>query len=75
MVDFIDAYQQQHGGVSPSFDEMKYGIGLGNKSKGRIYEMLRCLEERGIIRRLKFKTRAIEGLRPGKGPLKKNPLP
>lgn len=59
LVDFIDGYQRSHGGVSPSFNEMAVGIGLAPKSKGRVYDMLRCLEERGAITRVRHKTRAI----------------
>jgi len=48
-------------GVSPSFHEMKDGIGL--RSKSGIHRMLFQLEERGFIRRLHFRNRAIEVLR------------
>jgi len=48
-------------GVSPSFDEMKDALGL--KSKSGIHRLITGLEERGFIRRLAHRARAIEILR------------
>jgi repressor LexA len=48
-------------GVSPSFDEMKDALGL--KSKSGIHRLITGLEERGFIRRLAHKARALEVLR------------
>ena len=48
-------------GVSPSFDEMKDGLGL--KSKSGIHRLITGLEERGFIRRLPHRARALEILR------------
>src|SRR5690625_2656235 len=48
-------------GVSPSFDEMKDALGL--KSKSGIHRLITGLEERGFIRRLPHRARAIEILR------------
>ncbi|MDA1090011.1 MAG: transcriptional repressor LexA [Proteobacteria bacterium] len=48
-------------GVSPSFDEMKDALGL--KSKSGIHRLITGLEERGFIRRLAHRARAIEVLR------------
>ncbi len=48
-------------GVSPSFDEMKDALGL--KSKSGIHRLVSGLEERGFIRRLPHRARAIEILR------------
>ena len=48
-------------GVSPSFDEMKDALGL--KSKSGIHRLITGLEERGLIRRLPHRARAIEVLR------------
>lgn len=45
-------------GVSPSFDEMKDALGLHSKSG--IYRLITALEERGFIRRLHNRVRAIE---------------
>ena len=45
-------------GVSPSFDEMKDALGL--KSKSGIHRLISGLEERGFIRRLAHRARAIE---------------
>lgn len=49
------------GGVSPSFDEMKEALGL--KSKSGIHRLINALEERGFIRRLPHRARALEVLR------------
>lgn len=48
-------------GVSPSFDEMKEALDL--KSKSGIHRLITALEERGFIRRLANRARALEVLR------------
>lgn len=48
-------------GAPPSFDEMMTGLGL--KSKAGVHHLLKCLEDRGFIRRLKGRKRAIEILK------------
>ena len=48
-------------GVAPSFDEMKEALGL--KSKSGIHRLITGLEERGFIRRLPHRARALEVLR------------
>src|SRR5476651_312430 len=45
-------------GVSPSFEEMKDALGL--KSKSGIHRLISGLEERGFIRRLPHRARALE---------------
>src|SRR5690242_8290899 len=49
------------GGVSPSFEEMKDALGL--KSKSGIHRLISGLEERGFIRRLPHRARALEVVR------------
>ena len=51
----------QEGGVSPSFEEMKTSLGL--RSKSGIHRLIRALEERGFLRRLPHRARALEVLR------------
>lgn len=51
----------QRDGVSPSFDEMKDALDL--KSKSGIHRLITALEERGFIRRLPHRARAIEVVR------------
>lgn len=58
LLGFIARYQTAHDGASPSFGEM--AAELGHKSKAHIGEMLDALEQRGHIRRLPNKARAIE---------------
>ncbi|MGF1659826.1 MAG: transcriptional repressor LexA [Rubrimonas sp.] len=48
-------------GVSPSFDEMKEALDL--RSKSGIHRLITALEERGFIRRLAHRARAIEVIR------------
>ena len=48
-------------GVSPSFDEMKEALDL--KSKSGIHRLIMALEERGFIRRLAHRARALEVLK------------
>ena len=45
-------------GVSPSYEEMKVSLNL--KSKSGIHRLISALEERGFIRRLPHKARALE---------------
>src|SRR5690348_2269153 len=45
-------------GVPPSFDEMKDALDL--RSKSGIHRLITALEERGFIRRLPNRARAIE---------------
>ncbi len=48
----------QRDGVPPSFDEMKEALSL--RSKSGIHRLITALEERGFIRRLAHRARAIE---------------
>src|SRR5690242_19611442 len=48
-------------GISPSFDEMKDALGL--KSKSGVHRLVTALEERGFIRRLRHRARALEVVR------------
>ena len=54
---YIDTFITQTG-HSPSFEEMKEAVGL--KSKSGIHALLNSLEERGFIRKLAHKARALE---------------
>ena len=45
-------------GVSPSFDEMREALDL--KSKSGVHRLISALEERGFIRRLPNRARALE---------------
>ena len=45
-------------GVSPSYEEMKNSLNL--KSKSGIHRLISALEERGFIKRLAHKARALE---------------
>ena len=57
---YINQHLNTHG-VSPSFDEMKVALGL--KSKSGIHRLVSGLEERGFLRRLPHRARALELLR------------
>ena len=45
-------------GVAPSYEEMKEALDL--RSKSGIHRLINALEERGFIRRLPHRARAIE---------------
>src|SRR3546814_13578176 len=45
-------------GISPSFEEMKDALDL--KSKSGVHRLISALEERGFIRRLPNRARALE---------------
>ena len=57
LLDFINK-RVQRDGVPPSFDEMKEALDL--RSKSGIHRLITALEERGFIRRLAHRARAIE---------------
>ena len=60
LVRFIQARLEETG-VSPSFEEMKDALDL--KSKSGVHRLISALEERGFIRRLPNRARALEVLR------------
>jgi repressor LexA len=57
LLDFI-RIRMDADGVPPSFDEMKEALDL--RSKSGIHRLITALEERGFIRRLAHRARAIE---------------
>lgn len=57
LLTFIDK-RVARDGVPPSFDEMKEALSL--RSKSGIHRLITALEERGFIRRLAHRARAIE---------------
>ena len=60
LLTYIDNHLKTDG-VPPSYDEMKDALGL--KSKSGIHRLITGLEERGFIRRLPHKARALEILK------------
>ncbi|MGY6411259.1 MAG: transcriptional repressor LexA [Alkalilacustris sp.] len=60
LLQFIDE-RLRRDGVPPSFDEMKEALEL--RSKSGIHRLITALEERGFIRRLPHRARAIEVIR------------
>jgi len=57
---FIDN-RLKESGISPSFDEMREALDL--KSKSGVHRLISALEERGFIRRLPNRARALEVLK------------
>ncbi len=57
LYDFLDHYIKSNQ-ISPSFEEMKRAVNL--KSKSGIHRLITSLEQRGFIKRLKHKARAME---------------
>ncbi|WP_142661286.1 transcriptional repressor LexA [Paracoccus laeviglucosivorans] len=60
LLEFIQA-RMARDGVPPSFDEMKLALDL--RSKSGIHRLVTALEERGFIRRLPHRARALEIVR------------
>ncbi|WP_406650092.1 transcriptional repressor LexA [Aliisedimentitalea scapharcae] len=60
LLEFIHQRMKKDG-VPPSFDEMKIALDL--RSKSGIHRLITALEERGFIRRLAHRARAIEIIR------------
>ncbi|WP_408591158.1 transcriptional repressor LexA [Novosphingobium sp.] len=67
----------EESGISPSFEEMKEALDL--KSKSGVHRLISALEERGFIRRLPNRARALEVIREPETSVtrkpKSNPLP
>lgn len=61
-LEIIQAYMVEHGGVAPSFSEIMEQMNLHSKSG--IDRLLNALEERGHIKRLRNRARALEIIRP-----------
>jgi len=57
LFDYLTNYITKNS-ISPSFEEMKNAVNL--KSKSGIHRLITSLEQRGFIRRLKHKARAME---------------
>ena len=57
LLDYISLTNSKRG-ICPSYEEMKNKLNL--KSKSGIHRIISALEERGFIRRLAHKARAIE---------------
>ena len=60
LLTYLNGYLEEHK-LSPSFDEMRAALGLASKSG--VHRLISALEERGYIRRLPNRARAIEILR------------
>ena len=59
----------EESGISPSFEEMKDALDL--KSKSGVHRLISALEERGFIRRLPNRARALEVIRQPEGAVAK----
>ena len=66
LLQFIDDNINKNG-ISPSFDEMKDALNL--KSKSGIHRLIMALEERGFLRRLPHRARALEVIKRVKLPV------
>ena len=56
-LDFIAEFESISG-TSPSYTDIAKALGIASKSG--VFHLLRRLEERGFIRRMKYRARAIE---------------
>lgn len=65
LLTYLIEHQLNNEDVTPSFDEMKDAIGLASKSG--VHRLVSALEERGYIRRLPNKARAIEVIKTPSG--------
>ncbi|MEI8320940.1 MAG: transcriptional repressor LexA [Alphaproteobacteria bacterium] len=57
LLSFMKKYKEKEG-IPPSYDEMRQGLGI--KSKSGIHALISSLEERGFLKRLHHRARAIE---------------
>ncbi len=58
LLDYVTTFQDENNGVSPSFAEMATALGYSGKSV--VWMLLHGLEERGHIRRPRYRQRCIE---------------
>lgn len=58
---FICAYLAEHGGVSPSFNEMQRALGLSSKSG--VFRLIDALREQGFVERDANRVRSVRVLR------------
>ena len=57
LFEYLEIYIEENG-IAPSFEEMKNAVKL--KSKSGIHRLIMSLEQRGFIKRLKHRARAME---------------
>lgn len=57
LLDFIERFQAENQGVSPSFEEMRQELGIASKSG--VHRLIAALVERGRIERRYNRARAI----------------
>ncbi len=62
LLNYIQKFQTKSG-VTPSYEEMKSALNL--KSKSGIHRLILALEERGFVKRLAHKARALEIIKDG----------
>ncbi len=62
----------EESGISPSFEEMKEALDL--KSKSGVHRLISALEERGFIRRLANRARALEVIKDSEASTGKAPV-
>ncbi len=62
LLNYIGTFQSRNG-VTPSYEEMKDALAL--KSKSGIHRLILALEERGFVKRLAHKARALEIIKNG----------
>ena len=62
LLEYINSFQLKNG-VTPSYEEMKSALDL--KSKSGIHRLILALEERGFLKRLAHKARALEVIKDG----------
>ena len=62
LLNYIQSFQNKNG-VTPSYEEMKAALNL--KSKSGIHRLIIALEERGFVKRLAHKARALEIIKDG----------
>ncbi len=62
LLTYIQTFQSKNG-LTPSYEEMKSALNL--KSKSGIHRLIIALEERGFVKRLAHKARALEIIKDG----------
>ena len=61
VLDYIDEATTSSGGVCPSYQEIGTAVGL--KSKSGVFRVVNALVERGYLRRIPYRNRAMELIR------------
>lgn len=57
VLNYVRQYTAKHGGVSPAFTDIMSACGISSKSQ--VFRVIRALEAKGRIQRLRYRARSL----------------